>query len=74
MFRLFGAALAGLTIGSFSGTVVGVAIDFSHLNMRTPVFFRVALGPSVSGLLLGSILGLLIGLTVGYTKRAGPSG
>jgi hypothetical protein len=69
-----GAAVPGFLIGAAVGLAVGVAIDFFHVNIRAPLFFGVALGPSIAGLSLGSLVGLIIGLTTAFMGRArGPS-
>jgi hypothetical protein len=65
-----GAAVRGIGIGAIAGLVVGVAIDFFHVNVRAPVFFGVALGPSIEGPLLGAMLGLSTGLIAGFLRRA----
>jgi hypothetical protein len=71
MFKLIRTVLGGVAIGAVLGTSIGVAIAFAHLNVPALVLLGLALGPSVSGLLLGSIAGLLIGLIAGCVRVQG---
>jgi hypothetical protein len=64
------AAMRGLVVGAGLGLVVGVAIDFLHLNAPALVFWRVALTPSIWVPLLGAVLGLVIAVMVEVPSRS----
>jgi hypothetical protein len=63
------APLRGLVIGALTGATVGIAIDLLHLNISGLVFLKVALTPSITGLLLGAMVGLFLGLVVRCLPR-----